>query len=68
MKKNRGIKAGRSYNKRYNKRKARKERVKRHTRERPGTRPISVFHPDHPARKFGWMSDEAQNRDRRLWE
>lgn len=29
MKKNRGIKAGRSYNKRHNKQKQRKERIKR---------------------------------------
>lgn len=36
MKKNRGIKAGRSYNKRHNKQKQRKERIKRQEQRAAG--------------------------------
>lgn len=35
--------------------------------KRFGAQPLSLFHPEHPAAKFGMDSVEYKNRDRSKW-
>ena len=35
---------------------------------KPGVRPLSLFHPEHPARLYGWGSKEWNERDTRVWK
>ena len=34
---------------------------------KPGVQPVSHFHPQHPARLFGWDDDRTTTRDRSRW-
>lgn len=48
----------------------RAERVKysRVLRPKPGVRPLSMLHPDHPYNTHGPFSPEAEARDRWRWQ
>lgn len=44
-----------------------RNRTKPRVIAKPGTRPLSRLHPQHPARLYGWDSEQSNLRDRRVW-
>lgn len=34
---------------------------------KPGTRPLSLMHPQHPVRLYGWGDERTARRNRKVW-
>ena len=59
---------GKRANKRQLKRERARKRVHVPVRAKLGVRPVSTFHPLHPARLYGWDDKRTTNRDRMCWQ